>query len=79
MNRAFLFKSTRVIAVLALTGAALAGCGRKGDLEPPPGAPRASADETERQIGAGSPVEGLPVRRDKIVPPHDPFILDKIL
>lgn len=79
MNRASLFKTTRVLGLIAIAGLMLAGCGRRGDLEPPPGAPRASAGETERQIGAGNPIDGVPVRRDRIVPPRDPFILDKIL
>jgi predicted small lipoprotein YifL len=79
VNRASLFKTTRALGLIALAGLALAGCGRRGDLEPPPGAPRASYGEPERQIGAGNPIDGVPVRRDKIVPPRDPFILDKIL
>ena len=79
MNRASLFKTTRVLGMIALTGLALAGCGRRGDLEAPPGAPTAAEGDTERQIGVGNPIDGVPVRRDKIVPPRDPFILDKIL
>jgi predicted small lipoprotein YifL len=77
VNRASLFKTALVLGSIALTG--LGGCGRRGDLEPPPGAPKAAEGETERQIGAGNPIDGLPVRRDKIVPSRDPFILDKIL
>ena len=79
MNRASLLKTTRIVGMVALAGLALAGCGRRGDLEAPPGAPRAAADESERQIGSGNPIDGVPVRRDKIVPPRDPFILDRIL
>ena len=79
MNRANILKTTRMLGLIAVTGLALAGCGRRGDLEPPPGAPRAAPDETERQIGAGNPIDGVPLRRDRIVPSRDPFILDKIL
>ena len=79
MNRASLIRNTRILGLIALTGLSLAGCGRRGDLEPPPGAPKAAEGETERQIGAGNPIDGVPMRRDRIVPPRDPFILDKIL
>ena len=79
MNRASLIKTTRILGLIAVIGLLLAGCGRRGDLEPPPGAPKAGQGETERQIGAGNPIDGVPVRRDRIVPPRDPFILDKIL
>jgi predicted small lipoprotein YifL len=79
VNRASLFNKTRTLGLIALAALALAGCGRRGDLEAPPGAPRAAEGETERQIGAGNPIDGVPVRRDRIVPPRDPFILDKIL
>jgi predicted small lipoprotein YifL len=79
VSRASLASSARAFGVLALVGLALAGCGRRGDLEPPPGAPKAAQADEERQIGRGNPIDAVPVRRDKIVPPHDPFILDKIL
>lgn len=79
MNRATVLTMSRVLSILALTGLTLAGCGRRGDLEPPPGSLKPSQGETERQIGSGSPVDAVPVRRDKIVPPRDPFVLDKIL
>jgi predicted small lipoprotein YifL len=79
VNRASLFNKTRTLGLIALAALALAGCGRRGDLEAPLGAPRAAEGETERQIGAGNPIDGVPVRRDRIVPPRDPFILDKIL
>jgi len=78
-----------VATVLALT---LAGCGRKGPLEPPPGAVAAKPDplaapETQALPGQStltptiSPVSGASSRgRGKpISAPNEPFILDPIL
>lgn len=85
MNRAIISLSTRqarcrLLAALAL-GLALAGCGRRGELEAPPGSTpplvkeRSIADETKpKTIDAVTPQT-----RSNVVPPRQPFILDKIL
>ena len=69
--------STRLAAVAALAlGVALAGCGRRGDLEPP-GAPEARAAP---QIGASDEATGLKRRkRIPIAAPKEGFLLDPLL
>ena len=69
----------RMAAVVALAGLALTGCGRRGDLEAPPGAPSNAVQAEDDRIGSDIIDGAPPVRRGKIVPPRGPFILDKIL
>lgn len=74
---------TAGVAVLALA-LCCAGCGRKGALEPPPGAavggPADAGSSTVQDVsGNGS---GLPMKRPKKVPirpPKEPFILDPLV
>ena len=79
MNRAGMSQKIRLFGLIALTGLALAGCGRRGDMEPPAGSTPPRPDEVTKVTGSSSPVDGTTVRRIKVVPPRDPFILDKIL
>ncbi len=86
MNRASLFRSTRVLGILALTGLALTGCGRRGELEAPPGSTPPLPQAGDAAVtGSSAPIDGasaesaLPVQRGKIIPPRQPFVLDKIL
>jgi predicted small lipoprotein YifL len=69
----------RIFGLIALTGLALAGCGRRGDMEPPAGSTPPAPEDVSKQTGSSSPVDGTAIRRIKVVPPRDPFILDKIL
>lgn len=70
------------IAVAALT---LAGCGRKGPLDPPPGASMASAPVADAPVGSdplAAPVMGHPREAAPVARPSDPnkkFLLDGIL
>ncbi len=69
-----------ILGLVALAGLALAACGRKGDLEPPPGSLPAPEQTDDNRIGTATATDGsAPVRRGRIVPPREPFILDRIL
>jgi predicted small lipoprotein YifL len=59
---------------VGLLAATLAGCGRRGALEPPPD-PSAKAAAAPDSL---SPV-ARPPKRTLIKPPQDPFILDPLL
>jgi predicted small lipoprotein YifL len=58
---------TCAAVALLVIAVALAGCGRKGPLEPPPGA------QTEKVTAADGTVVERPVR------PNRPFVLDGLL
>ena len=61
---------------------ALSACGRKGPLEPPPGAvvPKAAVSDPEAPAGAFAPGAAKPKKkRVPLVAPKDDFILDPIL
>ena len=79
MIRAGKSHKIKAIGLVILAGLALAACGRRGDLEPPQGSTPPAPGEVSRETGAGSPIDGTTIRRIKVVPPRDPFILDKIL
>ncbi len=77
----------RTMMVIGLLGLALAACGRRGPLEPPPDAKNAVA-LPDQQIGAventANPMEasplGRPARRNRpIEVPEKPFVLDPLL
>ena len=61
----------------------LGGCGRKGPLEPPPGAaipPPLAEPDAAAKPGITSPgALKVKKKRTTIVPPKTPFILDPIL
>jgi predicted small lipoprotein YifL len=66
--------SRSVLPILLLAVAvALAGCGRKGRLEPPGGAPATSAVPT---VFGTSPAAAPPVEPAR---PDKPFVLDAII
>jgi predicted small lipoprotein YifL len=69
------------LAVL-LAATSLAGCGRRGDLEPAPES-GLSVKEGREQARQGQPAQpiGAPAapRSNGIVKPKEPFILDPIL
>jgi predicted small lipoprotein YifL len=75
-----------LVAGLALAFA-LAGCGRKGPLEPPPGAVNAKANPLEeKEIDPEAPKPVVPAitpvgskKGKKIEAPKEKFILDPIL
>ena len=79
MNRAGMFRKIRLFGCIALAGLTLAACGRRGDMEPPAGSTPPRPEDAAKETGSGSPVDGTTMRRIKVVPPRDPFILDKIL
>jgi predicted small lipoprotein YifL len=61
------FRSVRgAIALVLVASFALAGCGRRGDLEPPPGQPLTTTQEGKK-VDPG------------IVKPDRPFVLDGLL
>ena len=80
-----------IVLVLVLAGCALAGCGKRGPLEPPPGAPpppTATADPRAGQIVTTSPsllrstsLKPEPVETIKRPEPRAPrpFLLDPLL
>lgn len=67
MTRAF-----RIAAAAALAGTALAGCGIRGSLEPPPEAERTTDTRASADSGQGKPEDAAPK-------PHKDFILDRLI
>ena len=80
-------KLGRTVLVVGLLGLALAACGRRGPLEPPPNAKNA-IELPDQQTGAventfnateASPL-GKPAKRNKPIEiPEKPFLLDPLL
>lgn len=80
-------KFGRTVLVVGLLGLALAACGRRGPLEPPPNAKNA-IELPDQQTGAventfnateASPL-GKPAKRNKPIEiPEKPFVLDPLL
>ncbi|MCV9940565.1 lipoprotein [Boseaceae bacterium BT-24-1] len=79
-------KLGRTVLVIGLLGLALAACGRRGPLEPPPNAKNA-VDLPDKQTGAventfatdASPLGKPPKRNKAIEVPEKPFVLDPLL
>ena len=70
------FFQPRLALLVAASVLALSGCGRRGDLEPPPDGSAVQATKP------ADPAEGgLQVRKSNppISPPHTPFLLDPLL
>jgi predicted small lipoprotein YifL len=79
---------TAILLVLGCaTALALSGCGRKGPLEPPPGAVNAKSNPLEeKEIDPEAPKPVIPSiapvgskKGKRIEPPKEKFILDPIL
>ena len=80
-------KLGRTALVVGMLGLALAACGRRGPLEPPPNAKNA-IDLPDEQTGAvensfnatdASPLGKPPKRNKAIEVPEKPFVLDPLL
>ena len=65
------------ILMLALAaGTLLAACGKRGPLEPPPGAAASPAAETNAD---GTARDGLRPKRTPILPPKRDLFIDRLL
>ncbi|RXT46192.1 hypothetical protein B6S44_25520 [Bosea sp. Tri-44] len=80
-------KLGRTVLVIGLLGLALAACGRRGPLEPPPNAKNAVA-LPDKQVGAventfnateASPLGKPPKTNKAITIPESSFVLDPLL
>ncbi|CAN7548501.1 lipoprotein [Bosea sp. LjRoot90] len=79
-------KLGRTLLVVGLLGLALAACGRRGPLEPPPNAKNA-VDLPDKQTGAventfatdASPLGKPPKTNKAITIPESSFVLDPLL
>lgn len=70
---------SRRLMLIGLAGLGLSACGRRGALEPPPGAQAAAPAVAEPGgIPVAGPLKGRK-KRTPITPPKAPFILDPIL
>lgn len=67
----------RVSIVALLAGSVLTACGKRGQLDAPPGSGSApKADDANPQAGAQ---QGLKPKRTPIVPPKRDLIIDRLL
>ena len=75
-------RMTRQFGLVVLMALAVAGCGRRGALEPPPGS-AAAASAVEPSVSAnGSDMALMPGKSRKpkpVQPGSDPFFLDPLL
>lgn len=76
---------TKIVIALVMVTALLSGCGRRGPLEPPPGAvapvdvPQVNEDEADPS-SLSRPAEGPISKEMRSIPrPKKPFVLDPIL
>ncbi len=65
-------------AAIALLAFGLSGCGRRGNLEPPAGAPTTQAPSDQNPI-AGGLDRSKAQKPSGISAPNEPFILDPLL
>lgn len=81
-------RAARLVIIGSLVAFALAGCGRKGPLEPPPGAVNAKPNPLEERetVDPTAPKPVVPLiapvgskKGKKIEAPKEPFFLDPIL
>ncbi|HEY8578561.1 MAG TPA: lipoprotein [Beijerinckiaceae bacterium] len=74
-------KQAKIALALGLAVATtLAGCGRRGALEAPPGAPAAAAEKPASRVGVAPPKPNpAPVAASRANAPDRPFILDPLL
>lgn len=82
------FRAARLVLIGSLVAFALAGCGRKGPLEPPPGAVNAKPNplEEKEEVDPAAPKPVIPSispvgskKGKRIEAPKEPFVLDPIL
>ncbi len=66
------------LAALGALALALAACGVKGPLEPPPAATAATATEPAKPEQRG-PIMSRPKRPPPVARPDQPFVLDSLL
>lgn len=66
----------RLALVAILAGGLLTACGKRGQLEPPPGSTPAQPQQT---TGTGSSAEGLKSKRTPITAPKRALPIDFIL
>jgi predicted small lipoprotein YifL len=72
----------RQLVLVSLIALAVAGCGRRGTLEPPPGLAAPTATGDEKPVAGGSDVALTPSKPHTpppIQPGTQPFILDPLL
>ncbi len=69
---------SRTVLVTLFVSLALGGCGRRGNLEPPPDARVGQSPSPGLLRNQTEALEGDRMVRD-ITPPKDPFILDPLL
>ncbi|CAN1550276.1 hypothetical protein MCEMSEM23_02147 [Rhabdaerophilaceae bacterium] len=67
---------TRIAILALLAGGLLTACGKRGQLEPPPGSTSAAPEQAQ---GSGSSAEGLKGRRTPITAPKRALPIDFIL
>jgi predicted small lipoprotein YifL len=81
-------RATGLVVLGCVVALGLAGCGRKGPLEPPPGAVNAKENplEEKEEVDANAPKPLIPAiqpvgskKAKKIQAPKQPFILDPLL
>ena len=79
-SRASVGRRTLVLAGVAALAFALAGCGKRGPLEPPPDSTDAKPKaEQGAQVGVPGGFRGGTRRVTPIRAPKEPFILDPLL
>jgi predicted small lipoprotein YifL len=72
MTKATLF---RISVVVLLAGSVLTACGKRGQLDAPPGSAPAPKAETSQESSS----QGLRPKRTPIVPPKRDLIIDRLL
>jgi predicted small lipoprotein YifL len=81
-------RAVRLVILGSLVALALAGCGRKGPLEPPPGAVNVKPNPLEERedVDPNAPKQVIPSiapvgskKGKRIEAPKEPFFLDPIL
>ncbi len=74
-----LWKRRQVLLAAIGVSLIVAGCGKKGPLEPPPGSPDAPKEKAATETSGVPSLKGGAKRPPPIRRPKEPFILDAIL